>query len=546
MTTDVLIVGAGPTGLTMANVLARGGVDFRIIDKKAGPTDESRALVVHAKSLELLDKLGLAEGAVEKGQKLTAVEVLIKGRRAAELSFFGARDEGITPYPFALIHEQDETEKLLISGLEGYGKRVEWNTQLRELAQDGEGTTAVVRRPDGGEERISAGWVVGADGAGSPVRHSLGLGFEGGTYQQTFFLADVDVEWALRRDRVQLNMTRDSFFGFFPMPGGRRFRVIGNIPPGLAGKEELTLDDIRGAVTDGTGLDVELTGSRWISIYKIHRRMAERFRVGRVFLTGDAAHIHSPAGGQGMNTGIGDAYNLGWKLAMVAKGEARPGLLDGYEAERMPFARAILKGSDRGFALQSTTNPLLKRLRLPVIPLLARVASLPGPSRAAFWFVSQLWTRYRESPAVARPAAGPRRGPRPGDRAPYGRFESGPNAGTSLFESLKGTGHHLLLFEGTPSPTNRLEAPEENLRYLLGRYEAEIDLRPVPAGNRTLHEKYGAKAPTLFLVRPDGHVAYRGRAARLYDLAAYLDRWFERRGRPETASRGALARSSGR
>ncbi|MGH3148596.1 MAG: FAD-dependent monooxygenase, partial [Rubrobacter sp.] len=429
MTTDVLIVGAGPTGLTMANLLARHGVDFRIVDKKAGPTDESRALVMHAKSLELLDKLGLADRAVEDGQKMEAVELLIRGRRAAEVSFFGDRSEDSTPFPFALVYEQSTSERLLIEGLERLGAGVDWNTELRELTQTDSGTRAVIRRRDGGEEVVEARWVVGADGAGSRVRHALGLGFEGDTYEQTFFLADVEMEWALGRDKVHLDFVGEGFYGFFPMHGGRRFRVIGSLPSRLAGREELTLEDIRGVIDADSGLDVELQEARWISVYSIHRRMTERFRVGRVFLVGDAAHVHSPAGGQGMNTGIGDAYNLGWKLAMVAKGEARSGLLDSYEPERIPFARAILNGSDRGFALQSTTNPLWRRLRLVLIPSLFRILSLPGLNRTVFWLVSQLWTRYRESPAVGGVVNGGKL--RPGDRAPYGRFEAGPNRGMS-------------------------------------------------------------------------------------------------------------------
>jgi hypothetical protein len=230
---------------------------------------------------------------------------------------------------------------------------------------------------------------------------------------------------------------------------------------------------------------------------------------------------------------------------MVANGEARQELLNSYEPERMPFARAILNGSDRGFSLQSTTNPLWRRLRLLVVPTLFRVVSLPALGRTAFKFVSQIWTRYRESPAVAGSAEGSRRLPRPGDRAPYGRFEAGPNAGTSLFEFLKGTGHHLLLFEGT-QPGPGLDALEGDLLTLLDRYAATVTLHRVLAANRDLHRRYGARTPTLFLVRPDGHIAYRGSPARPEDLAAYLTRWFQRREQAVTASRDALAKSSGR
>jgi 2-polyprenyl-6-methoxyphenol hydroxylase-like FAD-dependent oxidoreductase len=523
---DVLVVGAGPAGLTMANVLARKDVRFRIIDKKGGPVEESRALVVHAKTLELLDRLGLADRAVEDGQRMGAVAVFRKGKPAGKISFLDDGADGRTPYPFALVLEQNGTERILIESLEEAGGRVEWETELLSLTQTPDGARATVRRPGGTEETIEAGWVVGADGASSPVRHSLGLGFEGDTYEQTLFLADVEMEWGYGSRQVSIDLTRGGFYGFFPMPGDKRFRLIGNVPEALKEKEPITVGDVQGVLDHYSGLKTRITSVNWASIYRTHRRMTERFRVGRVFLVGDAAHIHSPAGGQGMNTGIGDAYNLGWKLGLVAKGLAQESLLDSYEAERIPFARSILNGTDRGFSLQVTTDTVAQRFKILFTPLLFMFASkLPPIRKRIFWLISQLWTNYRESPAVAE--SGPeRKGPRAGDRAPYGFFETGPDDGQSIFEVLRTAEHHVLLFEGGGVEPPGPGRTQGGLRELISAYEAPFQVHEVAAGNRQLHWRYGVGSPSLFLVRPDGHVAYRGLADDLEGLKSYLDGLF--------------------
>jgi 2-polyprenyl-6-methoxyphenol hydroxylase-like FAD-dependent oxidoreductase len=538
--TEVLVVGAGPTGLTMANVLDRQGVSFRIIDTKGGPVEDTRALVVHAKTLELLDKLGLADRAVEKGQRMGAVQVFGEGRPAGKLSFLedGAGDR--TPYPFALVLEQHRTERLLIDGLGETGGRVEWDTELVSLASTPDGARATIRRADGSTESIEAGWVVGADGASSPVRHSLGLGFEGDTYEQTLFLADVEMEWDYGSRQVSIDMTRAGFYAIFPMPGEKRFRLIGNVPEELEGKDEISAEDVQGVLDRRSGLKTRITGLRWSSIYRTHRRMTERFRVGRVFLVGDAAHIHSPAGGQGMNTGIGDAYNLGWKLALVAKGLAHESLLDSYEAERMPFARSILNGTDRAFALQVTTDTATQRLKIFLTPLIfGFVSAIPPIRRRAFWLVSQLWTEYRGSPAVAG-SGSTGKGPQAGDRAPYGFFATGPQAGESIFDALRDQDHHLLLFEGgrsdaaLPDPARK----RKDLQALAGAYKAPIRLHVVAPGNRSLHGRYEVDSPTLILVRPDGHVAYRGPADDPEALGSHLDGLFVRHERSARQTSG--------
>lgn len=545
--TDVLIVGAGPTGLTAANVLARNGVGFRIVDSKSGPTEESRALWVQPKTVEYWDKVGLSEEALFEGQTMTDIHLLIGGKPSGKIAF-GGQGEERTPYPFGLVLEQSKSERLLLGGLERVGGRVEWNTEFVALSHDGEeAATAVLMSPDGTEETVKAGWVIGADGARSAVRESLGLNLEGETYDNGFFLADVDMEWDKGHEDLYLNLTDDGFLAFFPMRGEGRFRIIGNLTTDLKTKhdagEKVGLEDIRGIVEGDSGVGARLTGSRWVTTYRIHRRMADRFREGRVFLAGDAAHIHSPAGGQGMNTGIADAYNLAWKLAAVVSGEANLILLDSYEAERVPVARSVLAVTDRLFSLEVTDNPLLKRFRTVLMPGLL---NLTERSRAVggllFGIISQVRVNYRESPAVGGGPGGGggfgRKAPRPGDRAPFGAFEDG----TGLYDLLRGAAHHLLLFEGLRADHQGSAASRAEIEALLGRYEVPVVVHRVGAANRRLHELYGAKGPKAFLVRPDGYVAYRGPAGDALGLERYLENLYAKRSTGgASGSRASLA-----
>ncbi|GCE14832.1 FAD-dependent monooxygenase [Tengunoibacter tsumagoiensis] len=523
-TTDVLVIGAGPTGLTMANILLRYGIRVRILDKKAGITEESRALVVHAKTLELLGKLGLAQQAIEEGYTLDTIGLLRNGKNAGAFTFLTDNKAGRTPYPFALMYGQNQTEQLLEQSLVESGGEIEWGAVLLDLTQTDSGVRATIQRSDGTEEIIEAGWIVGADGAHSPVRHALSLGFEGETYDQTLFLADVDLEWNLRYGQAYMDLTPTGFFAFFPMDGHQRYRLVGDLPSALAQKEVLTHDDVQSVLDAASGLQMKIVKTRWASVYRTHHRMTEHFRVGRVFLVGDAAHIHSPAGGQGMNTGIGDAYNLAWKLALVVRGAAHDTLLDSYEAERIPFARSILHGSDWGFQFQSTKNLVAQQFKLRAIPLIFSLLShQPVLKRRAFWLLSQLWTTYRGSPAVAE-SGSQKKGPHAGDRAPYGFFEAGPDAGTSLFSKLENLDHHLLLFWGRGPQS---EQQEMQVQSLLHAYKLPIHLHTIASENKSLHEIYDVNEPGLFLIRPDGHIAYRSSLENIAGLRSYLDSLFE-------------------
>jgi 2-polyprenyl-6-methoxyphenol hydroxylase-like FAD-dependent oxidoreductase len=559
---DALVVGAGPAGLVAANLLARYGADVRVIDQDPGPTSQSRATIVHIRTLELLARLGLSGAALARGVRLTGVRLLTAGRHVADIPLAPDRGLEATPFPYALALEQGVTQRLLLESLAAHGRKVEWGTSLVRLTQTDDEAEAVVRAPDGGEETITASWVVGADGARSTVRRALGIGFAGGTYEQTAFLADVAMRAPPDPGFMRLNLVRGGFVGVLPLGGGERHRLFGALTAELAAKlgvgvdTTVGLEDLQAWFDRSFFLDTELTQVHWTALYRTHRRMADRFRLGRCFLIGDAAHIHSPAGGQGLNLGMGDGYNLGWKLGAVVRGEARTELLDSYEAERAASARAVVNGSDRGFEAEASPNRLMQQFRLHVLPVLLRLLSRTGVTRTLLSkLFSQTWIAYRRSPAVAGADQRRRRphgGPRPGDRAPHGWLELPAAGRTSLYDLLGGIDHHVLLFEGSPEPgggspageaergaVDRADQPHGALDRvarvlvdLLARYRMDMRVLWVPRGERALHERYRARGPRVVLIRPDGHIGWQGPADRVQELGAYLDRWYLAGGGP--------------
>lgn len=537
MHTDVLIVGAGPSGLALANVLAELNVDFRIMDRKAGPVRQSRAALIHVRTLELLHRLGLADQATARGVRTTRVEVHAGGRGVAAFPLAGAGAEARTPFPYALALEQDRTEQLLIDGLAVRGGGVEWDTEVVDLAGGADGVEAVLRRSDAAEETVAARWVVGADGARSRVRHAMGLGFTGTTYDQSGLLADVDLDLpagsSLAPGTIRLHLTRGGFVGMLRLAGGR-WRLFGAVPSHLAARDpgnevshdayaQVHLADLQRWLDEVFLVQARVTRAEWTALFRIQSRIARRFRAGSAFLVGDAAHIHSPAGGQGMNLGVGDAVNLGWKLALVAKGQACDALLDTYEAERRPVAETVLRGSDRGFALEATPNPAAAWARARLAPhLVGPLLRLQPVQARVFRLFAQTWISYRGSPAVtgSRAHGG---GPRPGDRAPHGTFTTPSDTGVrGILDLTAGLTHDLLLFEG-PTPHPGLGALQRAAEELLGRHLVDAKVHVIPATETGLHRVYGATRPSFFLLRPDGHVACTGLLADLDVLAAHMD-----------------------
>ncbi|HET6837502.1 MAG TPA: FAD-dependent monooxygenase, partial [Gemmatimonadales bacterium] len=373
MDTDVLIVGAGPTGLMLANQLARRGVRFRIIDRHAGPAQQTRALGVQARTMEIYAQLGIVKRALELGKRATGANIWAQGQRAARVPV-GDIGQGMSPYPFLLILGQDDNERLLGDALRQHGRDVEWNTELVDLTQQADRVVAGLKHANGTVRETTASWVAGCDGARSAVRELNGIAFQGAPYEDVFFVADTVITGPMVPDELNVYLWRKGFHLFFPMRGTDHWRLVGIVPDKLRGRDNLTLDEVMPSIVQEAGPGLRLRSCSWFSTYRIHHRRAQRFREGRCFLLGDAAHIHSPVGAQGMNTGLQDAYNLGWKLALVVSGRADARLLDSYEDERIPVAEALLNTTDRLFSLVISDNWATGLFRTRLAPKLAGLA----------------------------------------------------------------------------------------------------------------------------------------------------------------------------
>jgi 2-polyprenyl-6-methoxyphenol hydroxylase-like FAD-dependent oxidoreductase len=413
--TQVLIAGAGPTGLVLALWLNRLGVRVRVIDKVAEPGTTSRALAVHARTLEYYRCLGMADEVVRNGLPLNVANLWAKGRRAGRVGFFDL-GQGLSPFPYVIIYPQDVHERMLIERLTAAGVKIERPTELLDFRDDGQGVTARLRHSDGADETCRADYLAGCDGARSTVRELLDVGFGGNTYAHLFYVADVEASGPVMNRELNLALDTSDFLAVFPLvrPGNARFIGTARIGGGTGMREDMTWDDVSHDVL--AQLKVNVDHVNWFSTYRVHHRVAGSFRKGRAFLLGDAAHIHSPVGGQGMNTGIGDAVNLSWKLAAAVRNRDAEKLLDTYEPERIAFAKRLVATTDRAFTFITRTGSLAKLVRVNVVPrLLPRVFAVKAIRRTMFRAISQIAVNYRES-RLSEGAAGKIHG---GDRLPW-------------------------------------------------------------------------------------------------------------------------------
>lgn len=503
MDTDVLIVGAGPTGLMLACWLARLGIQPLVIDKKEGLTRESRAIGVQARTLETYDMLGIVEHALPQGVVVTRANMLINQRYEGHITF-GDVGRGLSPYPYFFAMGQDRTEQLLLQHFTEAGGMIRWETTLGDLSPTDEGVRVELHAASGQSETRRAHYVCGCDGASSQVRHALGIGFPGATYVQRFFVTDVQDTALQVKGEISVSIGEGHFYGIFPMPGKNRYRIVAFIPPDLLDKHDLTFEDVRPDLEHYT--NIRVTDTFWFSTYDSHHRVAERFRSERVFLLGDAAHIHSPAGGQGMNTGLMDATNLGWKLASVLNGEADERLLASYEPERMAFARQLVATTDRVFTVVTSPRPAVRAFRSLIAPTLIPVLSqLPQVRRLFFSLISQTRVNYREMP-ISRGAAGRVHA---GDRLPWVPWSEGE----SNYDALRTLKPHLQVY-GTVSP--------EVERF--ARQHPELPLLRFSFTPEAAHA--GLQEGACYFLRPDGYVAYAASRFSSEEFLAFLrDVW---------------------
>ena len=513
MDDDVLIVGAGPTGLMLANQLARRGVRSTIVDRHSGPAQQTRAMAVQARTLEIYAKMGTVDEALRLGRRASGANMWANGKWTARIPL-GDIGEDLSPFPFALALGQDDNERILGAKLHGAGIDVQWDTELVGLQQQQDGVVATLKQPDGLTRGTQARWVAGCDGARSAVREMSGITFPGAPYEHVFFVADTAAKGSMRPNELNVYLWEDGFHLFFPMRGEDRWRLIGILPKSLRSRADLRFDDLIPDVQREAGANLAFSDCNWFSTYRIHHRCAERFRDGRCFLLGDAAHIHSPAGGQGMNTGLQDAYNLGWKLALVVKGEADAALLDTYEQERLPVAQRLLQTTDRLFRILVSDSWFAGLLRTRILArIAARAMTIERVRALAFRSISQIGIRYPQSPLSQKLGSVTDAAPQPGDRFPWLRLDiEGNGTVDDLFDALDDRAFSVLVF-GQQAPGSKFVAGGEPVRVLT---------IPDSPANRSALANVGIDGSAFYVVRPDGHVGLAGTRFDAAAVARYL------------------------
>ncbi|MCO6047659.1 FAD-dependent monooxygenase [Aeoliella sp. ICT_H6.2] len=527
--TQVLVVGGRTTGLMMAAELARHGVPVRVIDKSPGIDPHSRATYLHARTLEIFHGLGLAEEIVARGQPLHAISLYANGQHVATSPDLPVD----SPFPWGAAFAQNKTEAVLERHLNRLGVEVERSTELLSFQQLADGVRANIRKPDGSEETVTTPWIIGCDGAHSITRKLIDEAFPGETDSTAYLMADVLVDGPIKPDIAYLCMHDKGDVFFFLLDEGRR-QIIATLPKNCQQREAPTLAEMQQLVDERGFANLRLYDPRWLTLYHTNYRLAPHYRQGRVFLAGDAAHIHSVIGGQGMNTGIQDAHNLAWKIALVMRGVVPDWWLDSYETERRQIAADVIawtKKANEQFKLFAEVGPqerdrLLEHM---VVPECDRLKLREHEE--------EIDLDYRSCQLCFEPDEHFDAGLHPGARAPDVAALLVAGKAYTLIEALRNPLHHLLLFSSPNTETlepDLVASVHKTLHahghwmeiFVVGSTKSAAQL---PAGatvledpRGALRQRYGGDFARLYLIRPDGYVAYRSR--RVDSLEEYLQR----------------------
>lgn len=509
--TAVLIVGAGPTGLSLACDLAQRGIDFRLIDKHADPQVLTKAAALHARALECFDDLGVSGPVLDEGQRVDVLWLRTGHRDRLGVDFRVL--EGLTAFPHMVDLPQHRTERILLDRLRDLGAAPSRQTALTGLSAHPGGVEARMEGPSG-TETVTADYVVGADGVHSTVRNLVGLGFEGDSYADPWALCDAEIDWPLPRDEMTFSADTEGIFGVFPLPGPNTFRIAYTQRRTATGElAEPGIADAQAAMAR-TGIEGTIRSAGQFSTFSLAHKQAPRYRAGRVFLAGDAGHVHTPFGGQGLNLGVGDAADLGWKLAEVCSGRAPATLLDTYEAERHRVARQVVSMTHLGSEAMLLRGDPRRHLRDAVFGLLRRSTAARALAARR---LSQLAHSYRGSGGAVVGKAG--------DRLPDARVFDGIAGESTRLHRLTSSERHTLILTGEHAEPLMRQAAELSTR-LRRHWAALVDTLVItpdwrvanarPDGVRVVldRERQAARllrrSPHAYVVRPDRHVGYDG------------------------------------
>ncbi|MCA9385691.1 FAD-dependent monooxygenase [Candidatus Dojkabacteria bacterium] len=536
----VLIIGAGPSGLFLAAKLTQFGIPFRIIDKHPGPSSHSKALVVDARSLELFETLGIARDIVDNGKVIKGTQVFTSGRFRGTIPI-APTNPHITPYPYLVLIEQYKIEELLSKFLENSDQHVNWNSELLDFAQDTQKVFGRIKMGNDEIYEIESEWLVAADGSKSSIRHMLNLEFRGKTYSKPFFLADTEIDNNYSRDELLFGFSKHGFSGLFPLPNSENvYRVFGILHGPVSRLESLPIEQIEHSIQRNTHLPIKLSKLSMNEVYRVHKRIIDNYRHGRVFFIGDAAHTMSLLGGQAMNTGIQDAANLSWKLSLVTQKISPDSLLNTYSQERRVVLAREQKQLDTYIQALLADNTFKRLFRQSVSRILAEETSQrPWLQNKIFKEFSQLTTHYNQSDLTSEykvKESFTRTSPKAGDRLPpLVLTECRTNQKISLASLLQGNFHHLFYL---PAKKDWMEHLSE-LRILMKQYSNSISLHTVFADqgassnefkfyNDSTQEFYarcGVKSSAFILLRPDGYIAYRSKID-IPNLEEFLNKLF--------------------